>query len=330
MTVTRFENSVTSVSWIPKQAVEGLPGLPFGLGAAQYDLPPPDLIEDLEALNAAGKYRFANRLEAWIETDGDRISGYGQSGRGYISVTEVKFGLGGIVFQPVPFPDLSWEPEQGPDRVRFMQTAGGRTGMPAPRRVHGKSIFRFNAPPAWTTLSLTLHADGRVDRALAGASPFPRHWVYDDAGRLVQKSGLIDFKNWYRNVFEAGTPWEEQDMQPLVMAVESDVERQLSKEIIDLDPRFERLAPGDTLIEQGDTGTDVYLLFDGVLTVEQDGEEIVELGPGAIVGEMALVDSTSRNATLRATTPCRVAVIPGERIDRDALARVAEQRRRKQ
>jgi Cyclic nucleotide-binding domain len=330
MSATRIASSVTSISWIPKQAVEGLPGLPFGLGATHYDPPPPDTIEDIETMNAAGSYRFANKLEAWIETEGGKVVDYGQSGRGYISGTEVKFGLGGIVFQPVPFPDLQWEPKQADDHVTFLQTAGGRTGMPAPRRVRGKSIFRFNAPPAWTTLSLTLHANGRVERALVGASPFPRHWVYDDDGSLVQKSGLIDFQNWYRSVFDTGTPWEEQDMEPVVMAAESNVERQLSKEIIDLDPRFERLAPGDTLIEQGDTGTDVYLLFDGVLSVEQGGEEIVELGPGAIVGEMALVDGTRRNATLRATTPCRVAVIAGDRIDRAALTKVAEQRRPKQ
>ena len=35
--------------------------------------------------------------------------------------------------------------------------------------------------------------------------------------------------------------------------------------IIDGKPSFRRLEAGETLVGQGDTGTDVYLLFDGVL-----------------------------------------------------------------
>ena len=54
----------------------------------------------------------------------------------------------------------------------------------------------------WTTLSLTLHADGRsrAPRSI-GASRFPRHWVYGADRRLSHKSGLTDFKDWYRKSF---------------------------------------------------------------------------------------------------------------------------------
>src|SRR5918992_1197166 len=326
----RIESSVTSVSWIPREAVEGLPSLPFGLGATNYDLPPPDALEDLESLHQAGAFRFANHLAAWIESDGERVTSYGQSGRGYISVTKVKLGIGGITFPPIPYPDLRPPPEVGELAVRFVQTAGGRTGLPAPRIVEHRRFMRLSAPPAWTTVALTLHADGRVERSLTGASPFPRHWLYDDAGALVQKSGLIDFQDWYRRAFDLGTPWAQQDTTPLVVEAESDVERHLSRAIIDSEPRFVRLAPGETLVTQGEVGTDVFLLFDGVLAVEQDGEVVVELGPGAIVGEMAMLDeSKRRTATLRATTPCRIAVMDGARVDLESLAQVAEQRRPK-
>jgi CRP-like cAMP-binding protein len=54
---------------------------------------------------------------------------------------------------------------------------------------------------------------------------------------------------------------------------------------------------------------------------------INETGPGAILGEMALVDNARRNATLRAATHCRVAVMPGQHLDREALAQIAEGRR---
>jgi CRP-like cAMP-binding protein len=53
---------------------------------------------------------------------------------------------------------------------------------------------------------------------------------------------------------------------------------------------------------------------------------VTEVGPGAIVGEMALLHHGQRMATLRAVTPCRVAVVPKDRIDRRALQEVAKSR----
>jgi hypothetical protein len=46
----RFESSVTSVSWIPQGAVEGYFRLPFELGVAHYDPPPPEVLGDLDEL----------------------------------------------------------------------------------------------------------------------------------------------------------------------------------------------------------------------------------------------------------------------------------------
>jgi CRP-like cAMP-binding protein len=53
---------------------------------------------------------------------------------------------------------------------------------------------------------------------------------------------------------------------------------------------------------------------------------VTEVGPGAIVGELALLHQGQRLATLRAMTPCRVAVVPKDRIDRQALQEVAKSR----
>ncbi len=78
--------------------------------------------------------------------------------------------------------------------ARFVQTVGGRAGFPAPRRVSGKPLFRIHSATAWTTLALTIRADGSSDHELEGASLFPRHWIYDRVGKLVQKAGTIDFK----------------------------------------------------------------------------------------------------------------------------------------
>ncbi len=80
------------------------------------------------------------------------------------------------------FDDLRPEPELSPDSVRFVQTAGGQTGAPAPRRVTHPPFVKISSPTAWTTLELTHHADGTSTGKLIGCSPFPRHWIYDAYG----------------------------------------------------------------------------------------------------------------------------------------------------
>jgi CRP-like cAMP-binding protein len=174
---------------------------------------------------------------------------------------------------------------------------------------------------------LTIRADGSSSFEVVGASSFPRHWIYDKEGKLSAKVGLIDFKNWYRDAFGQGTPWGGQDSQALVTQIESALERELSKVIIDSKPQFRHVGQNKSLVEQGDEGDDIFLLFDGVMRVEKDGEPIAELGPGVLLGELAGLTDGRRTATLRAVTPCRVAVVPKERLDREALESVAATRK---
>jgi hypothetical protein len=219
--------------------------------------------------------------------------------------------------------------EIGDGWVRFTQTAGGRTGMPAPRSVRGKPYFQINSAIAWTTLALTIHADGTSEHELAGASPFPRHWIYDKNGALVQKSGAIDFDKWYREAHEQNTPWGSEDSPAVVTAVESALERDLSLEIMGGGKRSpQRLAAGDTLVEQGDSESTniVYLVLDGVFEIVVDDEVIAELGPGAIVGERAQLEDGARTATVRAKTAAKVIGVPGEELNREALEQVAASR----
>jgi Cyclic nucleotide-binding domain len=217
--------------------------------------------------------------------------------------------------------------------VRFTQTAGGRTGMPAPRSVRGKPYFQFNSAIAWTTLTLTIHSDGASEYELAGASTFPRHWIYDSDGALVQKSGEIDFDKWYREAHEQNTPWGREDSPAVVTAVETALERDLSLEIMRGEqtraPR--RFSAGDHLVEQGDASESsniVYLVLDGVLEVVVDGEVVGQVGPGAIVGERAQLEGGIRTATLRAKTAGKVVGVPAEELNREALEQVAAGRGR--
>src|SRR5450759_5496032 len=98
----RVESSVTSVSWIPSQAVSGplLKGT-FDSWFTHYDDPLPDLIEDLEALRAASAFRFANRLAAWVEIKNGRIVDAGYSGGGLMGSTTVQLAKVHATFEPV-------------------------------------------------------------------------------------------------------------------------------------------------------------------------------------------------------------------------------------
>ena len=303
--------------------------VPFEV-VAHYDLPPPDVLEDLEALRASDSFRFANELRAWIEVENGRIARWDHAGKGHIGVTRLKLGPKEMEIPAVALPDLRPEPEVTETSVRFVQTAGGRTGMPAPRRVRRKPFVQVAAPLAWTTLALTIHADGSSEFELLGASPFPRHWIYDHTGAMVAKSGLIDFKTWYREAFGGHSPWGGEDSPTIVMGVETALERELSRVIIGTGPPpgIARLPAGKALTEQGEEGTELFLLFDGVIAVEVDGEVVTEVGPGAILGEMALLEGGRRTATLRTVTPCRVVTVPGDQVDRAALAEVARSRGR--
>ena len=79
----RIEKTVTAVTWIPSEAIEGMPKMPFELGITHYDAPPPDRLGegDLETWRDDNRFREANRLRAWIEVDGGRIVSSGYSGR---------------------------------------------------------------------------------------------------------------------------------------------------------------------------------------------------------------------------------------------------------
>jgi hypothetical protein len=318
----RYDSSVTSISWIPSQALPGMTKLPFEVGFTHYDQPPPDTIDDLEALRAADRFRFANVLSAWIEVDDSgRITAYGQDGGGHIGVTKLRLGRAGMTVQAVPFPDRRPDPDVTDEWVRFRQSAGGRTGLPAPRRVNHPPFVQLSAPVAWTTLEVTMHADGRSEQKLMGASPFPRHWVYDAGGKLFAKSGTIEFRTWLRQAFGVHTPWGDQDSPALVTEIETALERELSLSIMNpaSRPRMRRLSRGETLVKQDEPGDELFLLLDGVLVVELDGEPVSEVGPGAVLGERALLEGGRRTATLRAATNCRVAAVNGEEIDPEAL-----------
>jgi CRP-like cAMP-binding protein len=89
-------------------------------------------------------------------------------------------------------------------------------------------------------------------------------------------------------------------------------------------PSIRKLRAGSLLTTQGEPGHDVYLLLDGVLEVSVDEKGLGELGPGAVVGERAVLEGGRRTSSLRAVTKCTVAVAAESQIDREKLMTLAE------
>jgi len=74
-------------------------------------------------------------------------------------------------------------------------------------------------------------------------------------------------------------------------------------------------APVDTvLVREGESGDTFFVLLAGVASVRRKGSavrsrQVATLGPGSYFGELALLDSGPRNATIAANTPVTLAVI---------------------
>ena len=61
---------------------------------------------------------------------------------------------------------------------------------------------------------------------------------------------------------------------------------------------------GEVVFEEGELGDALFLLVDGSVSVRREGRAIADLGAGECFGEMAILDSAPRSATITATTEC--------------------------
>ncbi len=68
------------------------------------------------------------------------------------------------------------------------------------------------------------------------------------------------------------------------------------------------LPAGHVLMRQGEIGREMFVIASGKVSVERDGKVINELGPGASIGEVALLSEGPRTATVRTLEPTRLFV----------------------
>ena len=70
-----------------------------------------------------------------------------------------------------------------------------------------------------------------------------------------------------------------------------------------------RVAAGKTLISEGETGHEFFVILDGRARVSRRGRKIAELGPGDAFGELALLEKAPRNSTIVAETDMELVVL---------------------
>jgi CRP-like cAMP-binding protein len=66
---------------------------------------------------------------------------------------------------------------------------------------------------------------------------------------------------------------------------------------------------GKVVVREGELGREFWVLVDGAVEVTKDGKRIALLGAGDFFGEIALVSTVARTATVTTASPIRALVI---------------------
>jgi CRP-like cAMP-binding protein len=74
-------------------------------------------------------------------------------------------------------------------------------------------------------------------------------------------------------------------------------------------PARVRFAPGDTILREGASGMLMYVVLEGRIGASIQGRTVERIGPGGVLGEIALVDQAPRVASAVAETHCTLLAI---------------------
>ena len=76
---------------------------------------------------------------------------------------------------------------------------------------------------------------------------------------------------------------------------------------------FITINAGDTIFEQGQVTDLMYVLIDGHVVISRNGKELVVVGSGSIIGEMAILENRAHFASAIAKTTCNLVPIDQKR-----------------
>lgn len=93
---------------------------------------------------------------------------------------------------------------------------------------------------------------------------------------------------------------------------EIDMFKGLSKKELDLVSKLMsaiRIKAGKEFIKEGASGREAFIIVDGTASVWRHGKLIASVGPGAVIGEMAVIADSPRTASVKAETDMIVEVL---------------------
>lgn len=80
--------------------------------------------------------------------------------------------------------------------------------------------------------------------------------------------------------------------------------QKLSRRAVDLD-----VDAGKVLTREGEPGREFLIVLAGTAVATREGQVLAHFGPGDTFGEIAVLEHSTRTATVTAQTPMRVAVV---------------------
>ena len=329
----KIESRVVAVSWIPSEAIKGAMKAPFELGIAHYDEPLPDVLGDPRRLAGARPLPLRRTTCGRGSRSTTTVPSPATGTRAGARSARRPWGDGGGIGD-VPGRRLSRPAGRArgrrrlgalpPDRRRPHRGAGA-----APRR---QAAVRA-VPRAHRLVDALAHdphrRHGRVGprRAPArsrgtGSTDPTAHWPRSPAWSTSRTGTVTPFGDY--------SPWGGEDSPALVTAVESALERELSRVIMgEGKPKIRKLKEGATLTEQGEEADAIYLLLDGVLQVRRRRRA---RSPSWARARSSASGRCSRAVAGRPRSPrsrrCKVAEARKVELDMAKLAEISEGHRR--
>ena len=274
----RVESSVTAISWIPSEAISGVTRMPFDMKVGHYDAPPPDRIDParLDDLRDADLFRFANHLAGTMEVEDGRITSFSQRGSGVLNNTHMRVAAFGLTFQAHAFPDLRPGAGRHAD-LGDLLADGGWTARHACAAPHpqGKPGARgadgLDDPPAHVARRRAHRGGAGRGHALPPPLGVRPRWRARAEDRHHLVPGVVRAPPGHRRhaVGRGGLAGVRDDGRDVARA----------RDVADAHAaRAGRgcaaSSPGTSSPEQGEPVEGLFVVLDGMLSVEVDGREV--------------------------------------------------------
>jgi len=79
--------------------------------------------------------------------------------------------------------------------------------------------------------------------------------------------------------------------------------------------RHELFTKGQVVFKEGEHGKFMYVVLEGGVTLKVKGKTVETVGPGGVLGEMAMIDDAPRSATAIAESNSKLAIIDPKRFN---------------